>query len=90
MSGGKSKMARKKREKEPMFTEMQFDNAQYAMEVKQKSEKKLERCKIGLMIAGVVQVAWLLLVFVPVPDVIGIPLLVIALGGVIASYIVGG
>lgn len=49
-----------KKEKEKVFTEMQFNDAQYAQDVLANSQSKLERCKIALIVALVVQVLWLL------------------------------
>ncbi len=42
-------------EKEPMFTKYEFDNAQYAMDVKEKLDSKLPRLKIGLIAAAITQ-----------------------------------
>lgn len=49
-----------KKEKEKIFTEMQFNDAQYAQDVLANSQSKLERCKIALIVALVVQVFWAL------------------------------
>lgn len=80
------------REKEPFFTEMKFDSAQYAQDVKEASEKKLERVKKGLIIAAVAQVAWFfgLGIFVKLPMALTDFFGVVAIVGTIAAYIVGG
>lgn len=54
-----------KKEKEKVFTEMQFNDAQYAQDVLANSQSKLERCKIALIVALVVQVLWVLAFFAP-------------------------
>lgn len=80
-----------KREKEPIFTKMEFNDAQYAMDVKQKSEAKLQKVKIGLMIAAVAQLAWTLLFMIHhIPTPLDYIICFIALGGTVAAYIVGG
>lgn len=83
-------MAKEKKAKEPFFTTMEFDNAQYAMDVKQKMEAKLERIKIGLIIAAVIEVIWILLYKVNMPGGLANVLLIVALGGTVAAYIFGG
>ena len=47
-----------KKEKEKVFTEMQFNDAQYAQDVLANSQSKLGKCKIALIIALVVQVVY--------------------------------
>ena len=60
-----------KKEKEKVFTEMQFNDAQYAQDVLANSQSKLERCKIALIVALVVQVLWVLAFFAPNAGIFG-------------------
>ena len=84
-----------KKEKEKVFTEMQFNDAQYAQDVLANSQSKLERCKIALIIALVVQVLWALVFFAPqvfsnVPGFLNNMISMIMFAGTIAAYIIGG
>ena len=84
-----------KKEKEKIFTEMQFNDAQYAQDVLANSQSKLERCKIALIIALVVQVLWALFFFAPqvfsnVPGFLNNMISMIMFAGTIAAYIIGG
>lgn len=84
-----------KKEKEKIFTEMQFNDAQYAQDVLQKSQSKLERCKIALIIALVAQIIWVLSFFAQgtlnkLPDFLQGTLAFAMYGGTLAAYIVGG
>ena len=84
-----------KKEKEKVFTEMQFNDAQYAQDVLVNSQSKLERCKIALIVALVVQVLWVLAFFAPnafskMPGFLGNIISMVMFGGTIAAYIIGG
>lgn len=80
-----------KKEKEPLFTEMHFNDALFAKDTKEKCERKLQRCKIGLIIAAVAQVAWVLIFAIShMPKVLDDILVFIALVGTVAAYIIGG
>lgn len=78
------------KEKEPFFTEIQITSTDYANEVKSKSEKRLQRCKIGLIIAAVAELIWVLIMLNvfkgTLMDIIGIIGLIITA----AAYIIGG
>lgn len=84
-----------KKEKEKIFTEMQFNDAQYAQDVLEKSQSKLERCKIALIIALVAQIIWALAFFAPnalnkLPAFLQEVLTLVMFVGTLAAYIVGG
>lgn len=80
------------RKQEPLFTQMEFNNAQYAMDIKTKCEAKLVRIKLGLKIAIGAQIAWASFM-TPIPDSLPEPLPEIIMGLTLvstAAYIVGG
>ena len=61
------------------------------MDVKQKSEAKLQRVKLGLMIAAGAQLAWLLIFLIPgMPVILENIIAIIALVGTVAAYVIGG
>lgn len=79
------------KEKKTLFTKMEFNNAQYAMDVKAKSEAKLARVKVGLIIAAIAQFAWVIsFAFPHMPELLVDGVCIIALVGTVAGYIVGG
>ena len=84
-----------KKEKEKIFTEMQFNDAQYAQDVLQKSQSRLDRCKIAVIVALVAQVIWVLMLFAPgtlnkLPAFLQDVLSLVMFVGTLAAYIVGG
>ncbi len=82
-----------KKQREPFFTQMQFDNAMYAQDVKQKCEKKLERTKIGLIASVITQLIIIFLFIIKdwnLPEFIQGVIMLLYLVGLLASYILGG
>ncbi len=78
--------------KEPFFSQMVFDDVRYASEVLTKEEARLKRNKIGLLIALVAQVSWLVLNFVSTTDLYVLEYIMLGVSLIItvAAYIVGG
>lgn len=78
-------------ERTKFFEELQFSDAAYAQSVKEKTEQKLERCKLGVKIAAAAQIAWICaFVFPHMPSILVDIDAIVALGGTIAAYIIGG
>lgn len=80
------------KQKEGFFTQMEFNDAIYAQNFKEKYEQKLVKCKLGLLIALITEIIWILR-FVILPQM---PIVVIniaetvAIIGAILSYAFGG
>lgn len=76
------------RGKEEVFETAQFNDAKYAQDVKENAERKLQRIKIGLIIALVATISSVLLFLelTPFTDI----LMGLSFFGSIVSYVVGG
>lgn len=84
-------MAKEKKESKPLFSDMHFDDVAFAQDVYNSSTKKMQRCKIGLIVAAVAEVIWILLFLLGHKmGAFGDILSGFALVASIASYIVGG
>ena len=78
-------MARSKK----LIESMEFDNYAYAKDVLEESKKKLERIKIGLLIAAVASLCTILAFVIPGDVSLGL-FISLAVIGAIAAYIIGG
>ncbi len=79
------------KEKEPFFTQAEFENVQYAKDIKEKCESRLKWTKIGLICAAVAEIAWLVAFKVnSLPTILSNMIYILAFGGTIAAYILGG
>lgn len=84
-------MAKKTKESEPLFTQAEFNNAQYAADIKADCEKKLNRIKLGLKIAAAAELFYFLGMFIPkMPQTLVSLFMILAFLSTFAAYIIGG
>lgn len=76
--------------KKKLIETIEFDNYAYAKDVFEQSTKKLERIKIGLIVAAVATACTALAFVLSNIDILSTLLLVFAFFGSIAAYIIGG
>ena len=82
-------------EKGSFFQELTFDNAAYATDVRDASEKKMQKVKLGLIIAAAATVVDIIGLLInkgsgAVADILGGAVLFIGVAGAMAAYIIGG
>ena len=87
-------MAREKKQREPIITEPVFNSYQAAKDARDKAQQKVNRIKIGLIIAAVAEILLVLWNFIPETSSFLKTLSnIVIIGAVVcaaASYIVGG
>lgn len=80
-----------KKEKKKFFTKMEFDDVQYATNVKEKCEEKFKRVKCGLIMALISEVFWaIVFIFPSIPDTLWKILVVAGIVAALTAYIYGG
>ena len=82
-------------EKGELFQELTFDNAAYATDVRDASEKKMQKVKLGLIIAAAATGLDIIGLLISsgsgiVADILGGAVLFIGVVGAIVAYIIGG
>ena len=78
------------KEKKPLFEKMVFDDAQYAQTILSDCETKLERNKIGIIVALLVPIIDIIIAVISSLSEVGIDLFSFFFMLAVVSYIVGG